>query len=193
MAKRIILKIIFRVSLGIFIFLNTNSSKSFALDCKGQDCFSVPNTLKTEDLKLKGISTLRYWGFKVYTAALYLKGEEDPLNNSTKSFSLKYHRDFTIEDFKKSGKEVALKNPEVDFTNSDVNNGFLEMDKLYKDVKEGDTYTITYEPDKGTSLYLNDVLLGTVKGKEFAKAYFSIWLSKDYSLSSSFTEELLGL
>jgi hypothetical protein len=43
-------------------------------------------------------------------------------------------------------------------------------------VKEGNTMTLAYSPQKGTSLLVDDKELGAFDGKAFAEAVFSIWL-----------------
>ena len=50
------------------------------------------------------------------------------------------------------------------------------------DAKKDDIYDITYQPDIGSSLYINGNLIGTVTGFDFKKALFSIWFSDDTEL-----------
>ena len=47
---------------------------------------------------------------------------------------------------------------------------------LYRDVKPGDRYALTYIPDEGTTLSLNGETLGSIPGDDFARAVFAIWL-----------------
>lgn len=49
----------------------------------------------------------------------------------------------------------------------------------YRDVEDGDRYTLCYAPGHGTTLELNDELLVTVEGGDFARAYFGIWLAEE--------------
>lgn len=158
--------------------------------CLKESCFTLHSSLEGQGVELRGMALLRYWGFKVYSAALFLRTGDSPLEDVPKAFTLKYHRDFSAEDFITSGREVAQKNRAIDFNS--VEAGFKEMDRLYRPVKQGDAYTLTYVPGRGTSLYLNDEYLGTVPGADFAKSYFGIWLSEEYSLDSGFTSALLN-
>jgi hypothetical protein len=67
-----------------------------------------------------------------------------------------------------------------------------KMESLYVPVERGDMYAMTYDPAKGTlSLFFNDRLLGQITDRNFARAYFGIWVS-DYSVDKEFTDELLG-
>ena len=53
---------------------------------------------------------------------------------------------------------------------------FAKMLALVPDVKESDTMTFTYTPERGTTLLVDAKELGTFAGKGFADAVFSIWL-----------------
>ena len=50
------------------------------------------------------------------------------------------------------------------------------INNMYRDVKKGDRYTLTYIPGKGTELALNGQVLGRVQGYDFAAVYYRIWL-----------------
>jgi hypothetical protein len=48
-----------------------------------------------------------------------------------------------------------------------------------EEAKEGDIYDIVYTPDGGVSVTMKGVLKGTIKGLDFKKALFAIWLGDD--------------
>ena len=50
------------------------------------------------------------------------------------------------------------------------------LNALYRDVRPGDRYALTYLPGVGTELALNGKRLGVIEGADFAVALFSIWL-----------------
>ena len=50
------------------------------------------------------------------------------------------------------------------------------------DAKKDDVYDITYQPEVGSSLYINGNLKGTVEGFEFKKALFTIWFGNETEL-----------
>jgi hypothetical protein len=62
---------------------------------------------------------------------------------------------------------------------------------LYRDVKPGDRYALTYVPGVGTELALNGTRLGTVAGADFAAAVFAIWLGPK-AIDDSLKTQLLG-
>ena len=53
------------------------------------------------------------------------------------------------------------------------------INSIYKDVKPGDRYALTYLPGRGTELVLNGMPLIVIEGVDFAAAYFGIWLGRE--------------
>jgi hypothetical protein len=66
-----------------------------------------------------------------------------------------------------------------------------QLNRLYRDVREGDRYALTYAPGRGTTLSLNNEPLGTIEGADFAAAYYTIWLGAK-PISDSMRDELTG-
>lgn len=52
------------------------------------------------------------------------------------------------------------------------------MGRYFVDLKPGDRFALTYIPDVGTQFSHNDRLVGTIKGYDFAKALFSVWIGE---------------
>lgn len=51
-----------------------------------------------------------------------------------------------------------------------------QLAKLIPDVKEGDEIDLTWIPDKGTQVTVRGTTAGTIEGRDFADALFSVWL-----------------
>ena len=130
----------------------------------------------------------------VYDAALYLPADvpgKDVLRNVPKRLELRYHIAIKGEKFGESAvpfleksvaaEELARFKPRLE-----------QLNRLYRDVKEGDRYALTYAPGKGTTLSLNGSPLGTIEGADFAAAYFAIWLGAK-PISDTMRDELAGL
>jgi hypothetical protein len=67
------------------------------------------------------------------------------------------------------------------------------INAAYQSVQEGDTYTLTYLPDRGTTeLALNGEVLVSVPGADFARAYFRIWTDESNPYRD-FRDQLLGI
>ena len=162
--------------------------------CREGFCFSAQGMVDSVPVTLRGVSTFRYWGFRVYTGALYMPASETSpdvvLREIPKKLLLRYHRSVSVQQFVEKSEEALKKDPQLSL---DYLRPFLaRIRSMYVPVKEGDSYAITYDPGQGAlRLFFNDRLQGTIVDPTFARAYFGIWLS-DYSVSKSFTEELLG-
>ena len=53
----------------------------------------------------------------------------------------------------------------------------VEMHKKWMaDIKDGQTLTFTYVPDKGVQVHVKGAYKGTIQGADFAQVFISIWL-----------------
>lgn len=162
--------------------------------CRDKVCFSTTVDLLGAPLDLRGVSTYRYWGFRVYTGAFYLPAGETSraaaLGETPRKLVLKYHRSVSVDQIVEKSLEVLEENPEVSIEK--LRPLLTRLESLYVPVEQGDSYAITYDPTQGSlSLYFNERLLGQFTDRDFARAYFGIWVS-NHSVSESFTDELLG-
>lgn len=155
-----------------------------------------PDELKEDGARfvLVGATTFRWMSvIKVYDARLHL-GTGEP---SSKVFAdipvrlqLTYHRGFTAAEIIKGGDTLLARNVKAE-TLVSLRERLERINRAYRDVREGDSYALTYVPGKGTTLRLNGSPLITVPGHDFAAAYFQIWLGDD-PISKSMRDTLLG-
>jgi hypothetical protein len=162
--------------------------------CRDDVCFLVSEKVADIPLTLRGISTFRYWGFRVYSGALYVptSAAVDSIVDGEihKKLVLRYHRSLSVEQFIEKSQEVLEQNPK--FSKIELEPSLSKINSLYVPVQQGDSYSISYNPvDATMRLYYNDSWLGQIVDRKFARAYFGIWLS-DYSVARDFTYELLG-
>jgi len=162
--------------------------------CRDDFCFSTHEEAVGVPLTLRGVSTFRHWGFRVYTGALYMPASETSpaaaLGEIPKKLVLRYHRSVSVDQFVEKSEENLEDHPQLSL--DDLRPSLSKMKSLYVPVERGDVSALTYDPAKGTlSLFLNDRLLGQITDRNFARAYFGIWVS-DYSIDKEFTDELLG-
>ena len=147
-----------------------------------------------KSLPLRGVGLLRYMIFiKAYVGAFYLDKDissDQVFSDVEKQLVLHYFYAISAEDFTEATSDIIEENvspqqfaalrPRIDALNA-----------LYRDVKPGDRYTATYVPGVGTSLALNDTVLGTVPDAEFANAFFGIWIGEN-PIDTRFRDQLLG-
>ncbi len=132
------------------------------------------------DLRLHDTALLRKYLLKGYVAALYLGPDLRPdavLSDGAKRLEIEYFWDISGSDFAKASDEWVAKNVDED-TLARLRPQLDRMNALYRDVRAGDRYAITYVPERGTELALNGSPLGVVEGADFARAIFSIWLGE---------------
>lgn len=188
------MKQISQIFILLLLVFTTHSESSFAevQHCRGGECFPSSANFNGKTYPLVGTGLFRYWGFKIYGVALYSEPENASrskiLESIPKRFVLHYFREFTPKDFQES-QRVILKSSSPN-SKEELEIKLQEMDKLYKGVVPGDEYALTYIPGIGTELALNGTPLGIVKGEEFQKAYFGIWLSEN-SIKESLTKQIL--
>jgi hypothetical protein len=151
---------------------------SFAATIEGVE---FPEVYRAGDVEMKLNCTglLRYMTiFKGYVAALYLGAgarPEDVLADVPKRLELSYFWAIEGKEFGPAGEKILANN--IDAAKMAALRPSLDrINALYRDVKPGDRYSLTYLPGRGTELALNGEPLGLIAGSDFASAYFSIWL-----------------
>jgi len=134
--------------------------------------------------------------FPLYDAALYAPEgatKSDVLNAKT-GFQLRfrYLREIEKPIILKSANKMMAKN----LSGVKRNEIAEEVDKLnraYRTVKDGDESSLTFLPERGTTLRINGEPKVTVGDQAFAAAYFQIWLGEKPISSDLKTAVLAGL
>lgn len=145
-------------------------------------------------IPLQGTALFRYMGiFKAYVGAIYHEENlalEEILGDRPKRLEVEYFHAIKGSDFGPVTDKFIARNldaaalarirPQITYHNA-----------LYRDVRPGDRYALTYIPGRGTELSLNGERLGVIPGAEFASALFAMWLG-DNSMDDDFKRQLLG-
>ena len=184
----ILTKTTWLVSLTLFWFISPVSAVEV-----GGVSFAERYTLEQKDLKLTGTAVLT-WAllFDVYAGAFYLPQEvagAEWTDDVPKRLELAYFRNFKAEDFSSSSDKL-LRDQLEEETYQSLAERLQQFYQLFRDIKPGDRYSLTYRPATGTELRLNDEFLGAVPGADFAVAYFGIWIGPQ-PISESFRDRLL--
>lgn len=128
-----------------------------------------------------------------YVGAFYMKKDvpsSKALESVPKKLELSYFHDIKAEDFSDATIKMIKKNTGAGEYRK-IAGKVKRFNALYRNVKKGDRYSITYYPGRGTTLALNKKALGTVKGALFARAIFSVWIGKE-PISKKFRSKVLG-
>ena len=167
--------------LSLAAVLALGSGALLALDVAG---VKVPDTVTVEGktLKLNGAGVRKKMIVKVYVASLYLETPSKDAtaivtSNQIKSMRLHWLRDVEgpkisggiVEGFERNSKAALPQlKPRLD-----------QLAKMIPDVKEGEEIALTWIPDKGTQVAVRGTNAGTIEGRDFADALFSVWLGPD--------------
>jgi len=156
--------------------------------------FNDKYSANVTELNLRGTSILNYMiVIQAYAGALYLdRGapSDQALSDRPSIIELYYFHNILAEDFREPTAETIKKNTDTEGF-SRILEELKVFNRLYREFKPGDRYRADYIPGKGATIYLNGKALGTVKGTEFLKAFFSIWIGKN-PIDKGFRDRLLG-
>ncbi len=177
----------------IFTLLSLILTLSFGANISG---VQIPDTLQN-GLVLNGAGVRSKWFFDLYVGGLYLKNKSSSalhVIDSDEAMAIRLHiisslitskkmQDATMEGFENS-------------TNKNIEPIKTQIDKfiaVFKDeIKDGDVYDFIYEPKTGVKIYKNSKFITTIKGLEFKKALFGIWLC-DKPAQKSLKKKMLGV
>lgn len=155
--------------------------------------FNDKHLVDGHQLEVTGVALLK-WAliFDIYAGAFYLPtgyAGKDWSKDIPKHLELYYFRGFKAEEF--SGASEELLREALAFENyRRLEERLQEFYRLFRDIRQGDRYTLTYTPSRGTELRLNNRLLGAVPGHDFAVAYFGLWLGSR-PINDTFRDRLL--
>ncbi len=180
------------LTLGAVLIL-TLGSAGFAAELAG---VKMPDTetIDGKVLKLNGVGLRKKAIFKVYVAGLYVETpskDAAALIASNQIKSMLLHMTRNVEGAKVSGaiadgfalnSKAALPQlqPRLD-----------QLAKLIPDMKEGEELALTWIPDKGTTVTVRGTNVGTIEGRDFADALFSVWLGPS-PVQDDLKQALLG-
>ncbi len=157
--------------------------------------YFTPRILASEvPMVLNGVGMKTLWKVvKVSVAALYLGEGISPdavLSDVPKRLEIEYFHAISGRDFAKLTEKLLSENVDT-MTLRNLRPRIDQLNALYRDVKPGDRYALTYIPGKGTLLSLNGIEVGAIEGRDFGTAVFAMWLGQR-PLSDSLKKELLG-
>ncbi len=146
---------------------------------------SLPDNLVAgeDQLLLNGAGLRKKLFIKVYAGGLYLKQEmanPQEIIDADDSMAIRMHFIYDgvsskklIDGWNKGFNNATKGNTAPIKTEIDQFNAFFS-----EEAKKNDIYDIIYIPDQGVSVYMKGKLKGTLKGLNFKKALFSIWLGE---------------
>lgn len=130
---------------------------------------------------LSGQATMKYWGFAMYQATLWVAPGfvETAYAQSPLALELTYLRDFRGADIAR--RSIAEMRRQALMTQAQEVAWEGQMRALFPDVKAGDRITGVNQPASGVVFWSNGRLLGEVRDTAFATQFLGIWLSAQTS------------
>ncbi|PLX66447.1 MAG: hypothetical protein C0602_12380 [Denitrovibrio sp.] len=165
-------------AISLFIFAITVFASSNTSGIIFQDTFQS----ESSELRLNGAGLRKKFVIKVYAAGLYLvqkETDEHKIIETDEPMTIRMvmiYNGISPEKMKETWTEGFQANtPDIQPLQERIN---TLTSWFTEEAKSGDIYDISYEPGKGTSLIINGERRGTVKGLDFKKSLFSVWLGE---------------
>jgi hypothetical protein len=181
-----------RVMVGVLLIAAQTAQPSSGKELEGVH-FADRYRSGDVTMRLSCVGLLRYKFFiKAYVAALYLgDGAEagDVLADVPKRIEVSYFWGIRGSDIGTAGDQIIAQNVDGN-TFAALRPRLDRLNALYRDVRPGDRYSLTYVPGVGTELALNGNPLGVIDGADFGAAYFRIWLG-DHPIDTRLRDQLL--
>ncbi len=183
---RLVLQVAF---LGTFL-LNANNAVAAQISGVSFDDNYLDSGFK---MSLQGTGYENFLFFKAFAAGFYkVQGNDsDLLGNYPKRIEVKYFVNIPGEMLNNFTINVMKNNvgpAEIEALKDDI----VQMGKYFVDLKSGDRFSLTYIPSVGTKFDHNGHLVGIIKGEDFARALFSVWIGNK-PFDSHLKAQVLGL
>ena len=156
----------------------------------------VPDTVTAEGkaLKLNGAGLRKKFLFKVYVAALYLETPSKDAatvisSNEVKSIRLSILRGLKGSQVSEAIADGFARNSKDQLPK--LQDRLKKLEQMIPDVKEGEEIALTWVPDKGVHVVVRGTDRGTIEGRDFADALFSVWLGPN-PVQEDLKKALLG-
>lgn len=147
---------------------------------------TLPATLNytSEDLILNGAGVREKFWMDMYAGGLYLKNravDASEIINKDEAMAIRLH---IVSGMITSKRMVNAINDGFENATGDnitpIASEIQEFIAIFEEeIKKGDIFDLVYTPNEGVVVYKNDKKSGSIKGIEFKKALFGIWLSED--------------
>ncbi len=126
-----------------------------------------------------GLREATWLGIDVYVAGLYVEHPTSDAatlirSNETKQMVMKFVRDVGRKDILKAWNDGFANNATV--PTSQIKAEIDQLNAWMPSFKEGDTLFFTYVPGQGVAVQINGERKGMIKGDDFARSLFSIWV-----------------
>ena len=159
---------------------------------------TIPNNVsfEGEKLVLNGVGVREKFWMDMYAGALYLNSKSSDAKsiiNANDPMAIKLHM---VSSLITSEKMIDAVNEGFENATNGKTSGISSEISKFKaffseEINKEDVFDIVYIPSKGVLVYKNGNEKGVIKGMEFKKALFGIWLS-DKPADKKLKQGMLG-
>jgi hypothetical protein len=168
-----------RLLLALSVAIGAALQTAAACDCGPE----IPEYIQVEStqLVLNGLAELEIKPYRsgVYVAALYVpKASSDAARilepGNAKQIVLDFLREVSANDLRRAWTQGIGRNAHA--TLPALQDRIATLNGWMVDIKINQRIKFTYLPAKGLEVSVNGIDKGTIRGEDFAKALFAIWL-----------------
>jgi hypothetical protein len=142
-------------------------------------------TVDGEEMMLNGAGMREKLWYDLYVGSLYLKakskdGKQLVMADQPMAIVLDITDEKVTQEKMKDAVNEGFEDSCSDAERAKIKSEIAQFTGLFSEaIVEGDHFVIAYLPGKGTMVSKNGKELGTVKGMDFKKGLFGIWLGED--------------
>ncbi len=175
------------ISAGAIFYSNSAIAQAVPMAQAAESATATP----LSGVRLAGQGVLRFLGFEIYRARLWVQPGFDADNYGAQPLALEltYHRDFTAEAIAKRSLEEMRR--VGSFTAEQATRWQQALQAALPDVKSGDRLLGIHQPGVGAVFKMAGRVVGEVPDAEFSRLFFGIWLSPQTS-EPGLRQELLA-
>lgn len=152
-------------------------------------CSLSVNAALPERLQKVGDGTMSWLFLDIYDASLFSFDGRYISGQYPQALTINYLKNIKRKKLINATKEQwNLQNIE----NKHVKYWLQSLDKIWPDIKKGDSLTFYVAENKKGYFYLNESFLGGINSEAFSEAFLAIWLSEKTS-QPQLRQKLLGL
>ncbi len=142
--------------------------------------FKTPDEIKTEmnRVYLIGSDILRFLGFRIYDVALFSEKNKFSYQNKF-AININYKKSFDRQSLTDRSIDEIERN--YDLKDSEISFYKKELNRIFSDVKNGDSKTALYLPNQGVKMFYNGRLNGIITDKKLARRFIDIWIHENSS------------
>jgi hypothetical protein len=145
-----------------------------SLSLKAEDALNIANELKPATLQGSGKFT--FMGFQIYDAALYRSAK---IPSTDFALEIRYQKSLSGSTL--NGRTIA-EMKKLGVPEEQVNAWGNDLAGFMPDIESGQSLTAVYNAKQGTIFIFEGKKIALMRGDDFAKAFFGIWLDPKTSV-----------